>query len=451
MRLQSRLRQALRDPYNSLVLQRGTAPRLAGPLRNTTFVAKDNFATVGEPTTCASSMLHSYASPFAATAVALLEQAGLAMAGKANMDEFGMGLSTTMSHHGATVNPRYADVRICGGSSGGSAAAVAAGMVDFSLGTDTGGSVRMPASYSGTVGFKPSYGRVSRYGVVAYAQGFDTVGVFAGSVKTAADVFAVLDRHDAKDITSMPQQVRNAVVEHQRLRTRKTLTIGVPAELLLAELQPDTMLQFRTVLQTLMQMGHAVHPVSVPSIAKLLAAYYTLAPAEAASNLARYDGVRYGHAAAAASGEAYIVRNRSDSLGSEVQRRLILGNYTLSSESGDNYFRATRVRKALVDELNDVFAFPNLVVRAPGAPDGCDVLLSPTTFGRAPKVAEFEQQTGENFLNMYLNDVLTVPASMAGLPAISVPCEDADYGVQVMGQLGDDAMVLEVASLIEQP
>lgn len=447
-----RLFQAYRDPYNCLVLARThPLPASHGPLSNTTFVAKDNFATTLEPTTCGSKMLQNYVSPFTATAVKLLEAAGLVMVGKANMDEFGMGSSTTFSASGATLNPRFAQPHIAGGSSGGSAAAVAAGLADFSLGTDTGGSVRLPASYCGIVGFKPSYGRISRYGVVAYGQGFDCVGIMAKDVATTSKVFSVLDQHDPKDITAMPVEIRQSIDAEQEKRKEEerkgSLRIGVPQELILRELKPEAMVQFQKTVARLMDMGHTVHAVSVPAIFKLLAAYYTLAPAEAASNLSRFDGIRYGHCGEAASGDKLIVKNRSEGLGTEVQRRIILGNYTLSSESGDNYFRATKLREMLVAELNDVFAMPNHIVGTGGAAGGCDVLLAPTAFGQAPSFEQYEKERDETFLNEYLNDVLTVAASMAGLPAISVPCEDEDYGVQIMGQLGDDKLVLEVAAM----
>lgn len=439
-----------KDRWNCLISE--TPSGLASPRA---FVAKDNFATKEGFTTCGSKILAEYKSPFTARAVELLENAGYVLAGKANMDEFGMGSSTTNSYFGATVNPRY-DVdknpRISGGSSGGSAAAVAGGLAEFALGSDTGGSVRQPASYCGVYGFKPTYGRVSRYGLVAYSQSLDTVGVIARDLDTVDTVFLVIDRYDSQDITSMPQWLR------QKIRSDATgvpekLTIGVPEELLVAELLDDTTDAFSELLARLHHRGHTVVPVSVPAIKKALSAYYTLATAEAASNLARYDGVRYGYTASEGgeTGEQVISANRSEGFGSEVQNRILLGNYTLSSESGDHFLRATKVREQLVKELSGVFSQKNhLLTETITNTNGCHVLVSPTAFGEAPTVEEFRAATASNFLNGYINDVLTVPASLAGIPAMSMPMGDGGVGVQVMGQYGQDEMVLAVSREMEK-
>lgn len=442
------LTQASRDAYNSIIVSRLAAFNSLGALANTAFIVKDNISTTDEPTTCGSPMLKEYVSPFNASVVKLLEDAGLTMAGKSNLDEFGMGSGTTFSVHGPTINPRYSEKRVCGGSSGGSAAAVAAELADFALGTDTGGSVRQPASYCGIVGFKPTYGRISRYGVVAYAQGFDTVGILAREVATAERVFKVLNKYDEKDITSLPQSIRDQITSNKKDTT--SLIIGVPKELLLAEISEDVTVQFEKVLTRLMDLGHTIKPVSIPSIGKLLSAYYTLATAEAASNLSRFDGIVYGSDSDFSSGMDRIAHNRSVGFGAEVQRRIVLGNYTLSSESGDYFLRATRVRRQLVRELNDIFIMANPLTGEAGNPGGCDLLISPTAFGRAPLLEEFESDTQSNFLNGYINDVLTIPGSMAGLPSISVPCEDKDFGVQIMGQFGDDMKVLEAAEIVER-
>ncbi|SGZ46948.1 CIC11C00000000819 [Sungouiella intermedia] len=442
------LTQTSRDAYNSIIVSRLAVFNSLGALANTAFIVKDNISTTDEPTSCGSPMLKEYVSPFNASVVKLLEDAGLTMAGKSNLDEFGMGSGTTFSVHGPTINPRYSEKRVCGGSSGGSAAAVAAELADFALGTDTGGSVRQPASYCGIVGFKPTYGRISRYGVVAYAQGFDTVGILAREVATAERVFKVLNKYDEKDITSLPQSIRDQITSNKRDTT--SLVIGVPKELLLAEISEDVTVQFEKVLTRLMDLGHTIKPVSIPSIGKLLSAYYTLATAEAASNLSRFDGIVYGSDSDFSSGMDRIAHNRSVGFGAEVQRRIVLGNYTLSSESGDYFLRATRVRRQLVQELNDIFIMANPLTGEAGNPGGCDLLISPTAFGRAPLLEEFESDTQSNFLNGYINDVLTIPGSMAGLPSISVPCEDKDFGVQIMGQFGDDMKVLEAAEIVER-
>lgn len=436
----------LRDPYNCLVSTRVAKKGTAGTLEGLTFVAKDNFTTTEEPTSCGSRMLKDYVSPFPATSIELLEKAGLVLIGKSNMDEFGMGSSTTNSVHGPVTNPRYLDNRISGGSSGGSASAVAARLCDFALGTDTGGSVRLPASYCGIVGFKPTYGRISRYGVVPYAQGFDCVGILARDVEMTRRVFDVVDKYDEQDITNMPERLRE---EAKREVSTKKLIIGVPREFLLAELSKESRDQFQLVLEKMLEHGHEIRPVSIPAIGKLLSAYYTLATAEASSNLSRYDGIRYGYLEAAETGEDMIIKNRTHGLGPEVQRRIVLGNYTLSSDSGDHYLRATQLRKRLVDELNDVFKSRNVMTKNHSS-EGCDILMAPTAFGKPPTIDQYEEQAHENFLNGYINDVLTVPASMAGIPAISVPCSDADYGVQLMAQYGDDSLLLDFAEYVSK-
>ncbi|KAJ8146399.1 hypothetical protein OY671_000556 [Metschnikowia pulcherrima] len=457
-----KLNELAPDYFNCLVSRRRfqRTQRSSGALGNTTFAAKDNIATTIEPTTCGSEILKSYISPFQASVITQLEQAGSVLVGKANLDEFGMGSSTTFSCHGPTINPRFKEKHIAGGSSGGSAAAVAAGLADFALGTDTGGSVRQPASYCKIVGFKPSYGRISRYGVVAYGQGLDCVGILSENVALATRVYSVLDRYDEKDITSMPTETRQLISKKQSsIDKSRRLKIGVPQEFILDETQSSTTEMLNSVLSDLMKMGHLVHPVSIPSIGKSLPAYYTLATAEAASNLSRFDGLRYGQPSPRSgnkkpetqiNGQSLIAKQRARELGPEVQRRLILGNYTLSSEAGDNYFRATQHRKKVVEEFNEVFSFPNYLWGAVQAShEGCDVLVGPTAFGKAPSFEESATQRKETFLNEYLNDIFTVPASMAGLPAISVPYHNSDCGIQIMGQYGDDDTVLKVAELIE--
>lgn len=449
---------AVHDPYNSLISAILSPPALktSGALAGFTFVAKDNICTENLPTTCASKILSNYLSPFSATVINQLENAGLVLVGKSNMDEFGMGLSTMFSHYGASINPRFTEKRICGGSSGGSAAAVASGIADFALGTDTGGSIRQPASYCGIIGFKPSYGRLSRFGVIAYGQGFDCVGVLANDVNTTRKVFETLDVYDPQDITSMSNETRHQInlkSQVASLKNRK-LRIGVPKEFLLTEVHEETTAQVESILHKLIDLGHSVYAVSIPSVDKLLSAYYTLATVEAASNMSRFEGIRYGRPAPTKkehliSGNELIYRNRLDGLGTEVQRRITIGNYTLSSESGDNFYRATRLRRKLVGEFDDVFASRNPLTLLTGLENKCDILIGPSASGRAPLMNEYRDEIRKNFLNEYLNDVYTVPASMAGLPAISVPCADKDFGVQVIGQYGDDSMVLFVAELIE--
>lgn len=433
-----------RDKWNCLISEVPPKPANSGTLANKTFVAKDNFTTKEHLTTCGSKSLSNYRSPFTATAVELLENRGSILVGKANMDEFGMGSSTTSSFYGATVNPRYEGMpRISGGSSGGSAAAVAAEMADFALGSDTGGSVRQPASYCGVYGFKPTYGRISRYGLIAYSQSLDTVGIFASDLETVTSVYGTLDHHDEKDITSMPEWLRLKFSD----ALPEKLTIGVPEEILVQELLSETISKFTSVLEQLQQDGHSIVPISIPSIKKSLSAYYTLATAEAASNLSRFDGIRFGFSVEdAENAEQLTSRNRSLSLGPEVQNRILLGNYTLSSESGDHFLRATKAREEIVREFSDIFAKKNHLLDTPENPSGCDIVLSPTTFGEPPTIGEYKQKTSENFLNGYINDILTVPASLSGCPAISLPI--GDFGLHVMAQYGYDNHLLEACRRI---
>lgn len=433
-----------RDKFNSIISQSHREPsKQNGPLAGTTFVAKDNIAS--GLTTCGSAILSNYTSPFDATAIQLLESAGLTMVGKANLDEFGMGSANVYSYFGTTLNPLYSDNRVAGGSSGGPAAAVAAELADFSLGTDTGGSVRLPASYCGIVGFKPTYGRISRWGVVAYAQSLDTVGILASEVGTVQKVFAVLDQYDEKDPTSLSPTIRKEF--GQTKPKQKELVIGIVHELIVDDLLPESIESWTKVLTSLQQAGHKLQLVSIPSIKRLLSAYYALATAEAASNLSRYDGLRYGlsNENVRDSAADLVSENRTAGFGFEVQRRLLLGNYTLSSESGNHYLRATEVRQKLVQEFNLVFSANNHLVVGPLG--DCDILICPTATGPAPSVAEYEEKTDKNYLAGFLNDVLTVPASLAGIPSISLPYENG-LGIQVMAQHGDDERLLEVSKAL---
>lgn len=428
------------DKLKSVVM--AALPRV-GPIERN-YIVKDNIATT--TTTCGSHMLDTYASPFDATVVTLLNGAGYVLSGKANLDEFGMGSSTTNSYYGATINPRYLpEERIAGGSSGGSAAAVAAGLASFSLGTDTGGSVRLPASYCGVVGFKPTYGRLSRWGVVPYAQTLDTVGILANKVSVVEEVYKVLDKHDEKDPTSMPDAIRTYHGPQQRRR----LVVGIPEECIVDELSEEITQSWLETVWKIQDMGHEIRPVSIPSIQQLLLAYYTIVTAEAASNLSRYDGVRYGyHGDTADTFQEAIADNRSTALGKEVQRRIILGNYTLSSCLGNHLLKATQIRKQLVEEFNGVFNRSHPLLGGAELVTKCDVLIMPTSTAIPPTIDQYVEQTTENFLQGYINDILTVPASLAGLPAISVPV-GGEHDIQIMAQYGDDAAVLALATSLQ--
>ncbi|TIA15340.1 A subunit of putative glutamyl-tRNA amidotransferase [Aureobasidium pullulans] len=438
-------------------------------LAGRTIAIKDNIVTTDYPTTASSKILDAYKSPYNATVVEKLTGAGVLICGKTNLDEFGMGSHTRPVFTSTTQSPfkRNGEALSAGGSSGGSAVAVATGQAWAALGTDTGGSVRLPAAYTGTVGFKPSYGRLSRWGVIAYANSLDTVGTLTQNVEHARDIFNVLDSFDPMDPTSLSEIVRNEA-EYQSIASMedKRLRIGIPLDYNTASLSPEVRQTWSRLLTSLQDAGHSLHPVSLPSTHQALSAYYVLAPAEASSNLAKYDGVRYGHRTTGPDANPkenmpLFAATRGEGFGPEVQRRILLGAYTLSSEAMDNYFvQAQRVRRLVQSDFDNVFALPNplLDLRAEQSGDGpnVDILIAPTAPTLPPTLAEVEKLSP---VEMYMNDVLTVPASLAGLPALSVPVklqngstEAGDVksiGMQVIGQFGDDELVLQVGQIIE--
>lgn len=424
------------------------------------FVVKDNIATKGR-TTSASDILKDYESPFDATVVSLLQDLGFHMAGKANLDEFGMGSSNTNSVFGPVLNPLFKDDKyVAGGSSGGSAAAVAAGLCEVSLGTDTGGSVRLPASNCGVYGFKPSYGRLSRWGVIAYAQTLDTVGIMARDLESVRKVYKLLDKFDDKDPTSILNDTRSSIQTAIKARDDKRdgkYVIGIPEELLVEELSLEGKEKLEYTLNVLIELGHTIVPVSIPCIRKLLLSYYAIATAEAASNLSRYDGIVYGSSDTQYRGADNVIKgNRSDRLGSEVQRRIVLGNYTMSSSSGDHYAKATELREMLVEQFNSIFHLPNGLLSdntTLNSPESCDFLISPTTVNRPITISDFLENEKKNLLASYTNDILTTPISLAGLPAISLPVPDkgqniSTQGIQLFGQYGDDEAVLQMGQTL---
>ncbi|KAJ3362300.1 Trimeric GatFAB AmidoTransferase(AdT) complex subunit [Allomyces arbusculus] len=376
---------------------------------------KDNFVTSDMPTTCASAVLGGYCSPFDATAVRLLREAGAIVVGKANMDEFGMGSFNTNSAHGAVVQPG-GEGRVAGGSSGGSAVAVKTGMALAAIGSDTGGSVRLPAAYCGVVGLKPSYGSISRFGLVPYANSLDTVGVLANNVADAALLHDILSHPDPNDMTCLPAPPTT------KRNPRRPLTIGVPAEYNQAQLDPAVRETWSRALTAFEAAGADVVPVHLPSTVPALAAYYVLAPAEAASNLAKYDGVRYGKA--------------RDAFGDEVVRRVLVGTFALSAGAHESYYvHAQRLRRQVVDEFQAAFTDVDAMV--------CPAALT----AQAPTLDEIKHpKSGDS---AYVTDVFTVPASLAGLPAVVVPAWDG-VGLQVLGKWGDAAMVLDVAERLER-
>jgi aspartyl-tRNA(Asn)/glutamyl-tRNA(Gln) amidotransferase subunit A len=406
-----------------------------GPLAGVPVALKDNLCTTGIPTTCSSKILQGWKPPYDATVVARLRGAGAVAIGKTNLDEFAMGSSTENSAFGPTRNP-HDTTRVPGGSSGGSAVAVAADFAPLALGSDTGGSIRQPAALCGVVGAKPTYGRVSRYGLVAFASSLDQIGPFAADVADAALLLDVIAGHDPADSTSIPEPA--AAVAPSVDQGVEGLRVGLVQELLHAEgIAPDVAARTRAAAEALEAAGAKVEEVSVPAVIYGLSAYYLIAPAEASSNLARYDGVRYGlRVDAPTTGEMYD-RTRTAGFGPEVERRIMLGTYALSAGYYDAYYgKAEKVRTLIIRDFEAAY-------------ERCDVLLSPT----APTTA-FALGAKADPLAMYLNDVCTIPSNLAGHPAMSVPFgvgEDGlPVGMQVMAPALDEATMFRVAGALER-
>ncbi len=405
-----------------------------GPLAGVPIALKDNLCTTGIPTTCSSKILDGWKPPYDATVVERLRAAGAIAVGKTNLDEFALGSSTENSAFGPTKNP-HDTTRVPGGSSGGSAAAVAAGFAPLALGSDTGGSIRQPAAFCGIVGAKPTYGAVSRYGLVAFASSLDQIGPFAADVADAALLLEVISGHDPLDSTSIPEPP--LALSDQLSRGVEGLRVGVVQELLGAEgIAPDVVARTKAAVEALEGAGAKIEEVSVPAVIYGLSAYYLIAPAEASSNLARYDGVRYGlRVDAPTTGEMYD-RTRTAGFGPEVERRIMLGTYALSAGYYDAFYgKAQKVRTLIIRDFEAAY-------------ERCDVLISPT----APTTA-FAFGAKADPLAMYLNDVCTIPSNLAGHPAISVPYgagEDGmPIGVQVMAPALGEAVMFRVAAALE--
>jgi aspartyl-tRNA(Asn)/glutamyl-tRNA(Gln) amidotransferase subunit A len=415
------------------------------PLLGVPYALKDIFVTRaldadgtelpgGLPTTAGSFILEGYRSPYASAAQEALERAGAILLGKTNCDEFAMGSSNENSAYGPVRNP-WDESTVPGGSSGGSAAAVAGGQAFFALGTDTGGSIRQPASLTGTVGLKPTYGRVSRYGMVAFASSLDQAGPFTRSVRDAALVLGAIAGHDPRDSTSVDTPVPDyAAALSGEVRG---LRLGVPREFFVPGMEPGVEAAVRTAIDALRDLGAEIVDVSLPSTDKGLATYYIIAPAEASANLARYDGVRYGLSAGAEELWENYERTRGSGFGAEVKRRIMLGTYALSAGYYDAYYvKAQQVRTLIKDEFDRVLA-------------DVDAILAPTS----PNVAFELGAKVDDPLAMYLNDACTLPVNIAGLPGVSVPCGLAvglPVGLQVIGRAFDEATILRVADAYER-
>ena len=398
-------------------------------------VIKDNICTKGIKTTCASKMLQDFIPPYNATVVDSLYNSGAVLLGKANLDEFAMGSSTENSSFYPTSNPKDYS-RVPGGSSGGAAAAVAANECIFSIGSDTGGSIRQPASLCGTVGLKPTYGLVSRYGLVAFASSLDQIGPLTKSVDDAASILSVISGHDQKDSTSLHHEA-SYDLQSMKEPAIKGLRVGVPKEYFVSGIEPEVSASVQSAITLFEKLGAEVEEVSLPHTKYALSVYYIIAPSEASANLARYDGVKYGYSSGT-TGTMWdaLESTRGEGFGEEVKRRIMIGTYALSSGYYDAYYlKAQKVRTLISQEFNDVFK-------------SYDVLITPTS----PTVAFKRGAKTTNPVEMYLSDVLTIPANIAGIPAISIPCgfeNGLPIGLQLMAAPLKESVLLKAAKSYE--
>ena len=397
-----------------------------GEMAGVPVIIKDNILCKGKHMSCASAFLKDFASPYSATIVKRLEEAGAIIIARANMDEFAMGGSCEKSVYGATLNSKD-KTRVAGGSSGGSSVAAALSLAPVAIGTDTGGSIRQPSSFNGVVGIKPTYGTVSRYGIVAFASSTDQASPITKTIEDNKLVLSVISGKDEKDQTS---------IENDFGKTKKTYTIGLCKELSseIAKLEQYSL--FKNQIEKLQKMGHAIKEISVPHISSSLACYYVLTPAEATSNLARFDGVKYATCASDAKTlEEVYVKSRSQGFGDEVKRRIMLGNFVLSSGYFDAYYKkAKKLQSLLRKEFERAF-------------EQCDVILTPTT----PSVAFKLGEKSKDPTSMYLEDLFTVPASISGIPALSVPYASLNglpLGLQIMGKNKTEDVLYDIAKQI---
>ncbi len=407
---------------------------------NVPYLAKDNLATLNLPTTASSKMLEGFISPYEATVIKKLREAGAVLVGKTNLDEFAMGSSTENSAFGVTLNPINKEY-VPGGSSGGSAAAVAAGLVPFALGSDTGGSIRQPAAFCGVVGLMPTYGRVSRYGLLSMASSLDRIGPITTNVEDAARVLQVIAGHDAMDSTSVELEVPDYLKDINS--GVNGLKIGIAEEFLSEGIDPLVAEKVRSIAKKLLEAGAEIisRDHLLPNAKYALATYYIIQPAEVSANLARYDGIRYGLSvsedpAVKTLAEVYQ-KSREKGFGAEVKRRIMLGTYTLSAGFRDAYYdKAQRVRTLIKQDFDKAFT-------------EVDAIISPTT----PTVAFKIGERSSDPLEMYKADLLTTPANMAGIPAISIPCGMANgmpVGLQIMCDQFEEAKMLRIAKACEE-
>lgn len=432
---------AANESYNALLgltkeraLERAEqvdAGEITGSLAGVPFIVKDNFLAFGAPTTAASKMLENFHAPLQATAVEKLEAEGAICIGKSNLDAFAHGGSTENSAFGPTKNA-VDQTRVAGGSSGGSAVVTALDIVPFALGTDTGGSIRQPASFNGVVGVKPTYGTVSRYGVVAMASSTDTIGTFATNAADAEQIMAIMAGQDVNDMTTLPDFFE--IIPSAKPKQK----IGVVKEFMTNDVDSGVREAVQGYVDRLKQAGHDVEEVSIPMSKHALAMYYIIVPAEISSNLARYDGIRYGHRAEGVTSLAQLYgQTRDQGFISENKRRIMIGSYVLSSGFFDAYYlQAQKARTLLINEFNELFKT-------------YDVLVGPVSPNPAFKLGENTSDP----IKMYLEDVMNVPASLAGLPALSIPAgltkDGLPVGVQLIGKRRSDAELLALARSME--
>lgn len=409
-----------------------TQPR---PLLGTPIAVKDNICTKGLQTTCGSRILGNYKAHYDATAVSRLNDAGAILVGKTNMDEFAMGSSNESSAFGPAKNP-WDPERVPGGSSGGSAVAVASGVVRVALGSETGGSVRQPAALCGIFGLKPTYGRISRYGLVAFASSLDAIGIFGLTSLDAAAILSVIAGRDPLDTTSADVPVPD--YEQTINDDIKGKRIGVPRELFGEGLEDEVRHAVETSIDNFRSLGAEIVDIDLPYARYGIAVYYIIATAEASSNLARYDGVRYGFRAEGQHGlRDMYMKTREEGFGAEVKRRIVLGTYVLSSGYYDAYYsKAQKVRALVKADYERAF-------------NGCDAILTPTSPSTAFKIGE----KSDDPLAMYLNDIYTVSANLAGVPAVSIPCglsrNGLPIGTQLIGNFWSEALLLNMANVYE--
>ncbi len=403
----------------------------SGDLLGVPIAIKDNICVTGTKTTCSSKILQNYTAPYDATVIRKLKDAGALLVGKTNLDEFAMGSSTENSAFGVTRNP-WDNARVPGGSSGGSACVVAARLAPVSLGSDTGGSIRQPASFCGIVGMKPTYGRVSRFGLIAFASSLDQIGPFSVNVEDNALLLKAISGHDPLDSTSVDQAVPDYPAEMKK--SLAGLKIGLPKEYFVKELDPFIGGKIQEAVKVYEKLGAKVQEISLPHTSYAVAVYYILAPSEASANLARFDGIRYGHRSKSAANLVELYeKSRDEGFGPEVKRRIMLGTYALSSGYYDAYYsKAQKVRNIIRQEFESAFK-------------SVDAILTPTVPTPPFKIGEKSSDP----LQMYLSDIFTISCNLAEIPGISVPCGFTDGGLpvgfQIMGRTFDESTLLRMS------